>query len=139
MLQTIDKPTGDEAQSTRVEKQDVPSNADGTGDVGRSIKNLLTSTKSTKSKKPDLSKANFVKDNSSGSDLLTLKAKKAFMHVQKAFTKALILRHFDPKYHICIEIDASGYAIGKVLSQITLDQHFFGHMTHKDPNSEICQ
>ncbi len=29
------------------------------------------------------------------------------------------------------------YAINEFLSQMTLDQHFSGHMTHKDPNSGI--
>ena len=33
-----------------------------------------------------------------------------------AFTEAPILRHFDPKYYIQIETDASSYAIGGVLS-----------------------
>ena len=35
------------------------------------------------------------------------------------FTKALILRHFDPESHIRVKTDASGYAIGGVLSQMT--------------------
>ncbi len=62
------------------------------------------------SKKPNFVKANF------GIDFLTFGAKKAFIHLQKAFTKALILRHFDPEYHIQIETDALGYAIGEILS-----------------------
>ena len=37
------------------------------------------------------------------------------------FFKAPILGHFDPKRHIRIETDASGYAIGGVLSQLTSD------------------
>ena len=37
-----------------------------------------------------------------------------------AFTKALILRYFDPKYYIQIEIDISRYAFGGVLNQLTL-------------------
>ena len=37
------------------------------------------------------------------------------------FLKAPILHHFDPKCHIRIETDASGYAIGGVLSQLTSD------------------
>ena len=49
-------------------------------------------------------------------DLLILEAKQAFIHLQKAFTKAPILRHFDPKRDICIETDTLGYAIGEVLS-----------------------
>ena len=41
--------------------------------------------------------------------------------MRQAFTKAPILRHFDPECHIRIETDASGYAIGGVLSQLTSD------------------
>ena len=42
--------------------------------------------------------------------------------MRQAFTEAPILRHFDPECHIRIETDASGYAIGGVLSQLTSDQ-----------------
>ena len=41
--------------------------------------------------------------------------------MRQAFFKALILHYFDLEYHIRIETDASGYAIGRVLSQLTLD------------------
>ncbi len=77
--------------------------------------------KSTKYKKSDLLKANFAKVNSSGMDFLTFKAKKAFIHLQKTFIKALILGYYNSKYYIQIETDTSKYAIGGVLSQITLD------------------
>ena len=50
---------------------------------------------------------------------LTLDARQAFTQLRQTFTKAPILRHFDPKCHIQIETDASGYAIGGVLSQLT--------------------
>ncbi len=94
--------------------------------------------KLTKLKKSDLVKAqNFAKANFSGTDFLTFKAKKAFLHLQKAFTKILILRHFDPKCYIQIETDVLGYIIGGVLSQIIFDQHFSGHVTHEDPNSDF--
>ena len=56
-----------------------------------------------------------------GSDLLILKAKVAFTKLRQAFVKAPILYHFDPKRHIWVETDVSGYAIGGVLSQLTLD------------------
>ncbi len=126
MLQTTGK---NESQSTLVnthkKDQDIPSDTTRVegGRIGRSIKNLLTITnlakskklKSTKSKKSDLPKASFVRVNSA-TDFLTHKAKKAFIHLQNAFTKALILKHFDPKYYICIEINALGYAITGVLS-----------------------
>ena len=50
---------------------------------------------------------------------LTPKARLAFIKLSKVFTKALILWHFDPKCHLRIETDVSGYAIGGVLSQLT--------------------
>lgn len=39
--------------------------------------------------------------------------------VKLAFSTTLILHHFDTKYHIWIETDASGYAIGRILRQLT--------------------
>ncbi len=87
--------------------------------------------KLTKSKKSDLANAN------SGTDFFTLEAKKAFIHLQKVFTEALILRHFDPEYHIRIETDASGYAIGEIFSQMTLDHSdrlSSDHVNHENLN-----
>ena len=52
---------------------------------------------------------------------LTPDAKEAFNRLRQAFIKAPILRHFDPESHIRIETDASGYAIGGVLSQLSSD------------------
>ena len=52
---------------------------------------------------------------------LTWKARLAFTQLRKAFTEALIVRYFDPRCHIRIETDVLGYAISKVLSQLTLD------------------
>ena len=51
-----------------------------------------------------------------GSSFLTPKARSAFNRLRLTFTKAPILRHFDPECHIQIETDGSGYAIGGVLS-----------------------
>ena len=55
-------------------------------------------------------------------NFLTPKARSAFNLLWQAFTKAPILRHFDPKCHIRVETDASSYAIGGVMSQLTFDQ-----------------
>ena len=52
---------------------------------------------------------------------LTPGAKQAFTQLRQAFTKAPILQYFDSKCHIQIETDEWGYAIGGVLSQLTLD------------------
>ena len=54
-------------------------------------------------------------------NFLTPDAKKAFNHLRLAFIKAPILRHFDLESHIRIKTDASGYAIGGVLSQLNLN------------------
>ncbi len=98
------------------------------GKISRSIKNLSTvaklakskKLKLTKPKKSDLIKAqNFAKANSSRTDFLTSEAKKVFIHLQKNFTKTLILKHFDLEYHIRIKTDALEYAINGVLSQMT--------------------
>ena len=61
------------------------------------------------------------KNSNRATSYLTPNAKQAFTKLRQAFTKALILRHFDPKCHIRIKTDASGYAISGVLSQLTLD------------------
>ena len=59
------------------------------------------------------------------------------------FTKAPILYHFHPEYHIRIETNASGYAIGGVLTQLSTERGLADQMTHKpndlNPPSEIDQ
>ena len=59
--------------------------------------------------------SNFNAKNS-GPSFLTPKARSAFNCLRLAFTKALILEHFDPECHIRIKTVALGYAIGGVLS-----------------------
>ena len=49
---------------------------------------------------------------------LTPDARRAFTQLRQAFTEAPILQHFNLECHIRIETDASGYAIGGVLSQM---------------------
>ena len=51
-----------------------------------------------------------------GPSFLTPEARAAFNRIRLAFTKAPILWHFDPECHIWIETNASGYAIGGMLS-----------------------
>ena len=72
--------------------------------------------KMSKSKK--LSKS---KSTVGSSDFLTPGTKLVFNKLRQAFFKALILHYLNPERHIQIETDASGYAIGGVLSQLTLD------------------
>ncbi len=70
------------------EEQEVTAVAGSGGGVGggESFKNLSTAAKSVKSKRPNFANAN------SGIDFLTPGAKEAFIHLEKAFTEALILR-----------------------------------------------
>ncbi len=109
MLQT----TNDRALSTQATEnksnQDIPANAGGDVYVDGDIKNLSSVMKLAKSKKPNFAKAN------SKTDFLNPGAKKTFIHLRKAFSKAQILRLFDLEWHIRIETDASGYAIRGVL------------------------
>ena len=51
---------------------------------------------------------------------LIFEARTAFNRLWLAFTKAAILWHFDPECHIQIETNTFGYAIGEMLSQLTL-------------------
>ena len=61
------------------------------------------------------------KNSNGATGYLTPSAKRAFTQLRQAFIKTPILQHFDPECHIRIETDASGYTIGRVLSQLTLD------------------
>ena len=63
---------------------------------------------------------------------LTLDARTSFNHLRLAFTEALILWHFDPECHIWIETNASGYAIGGVLSQLASETKPDGIVTKID-------
>ena len=80
---------------------------------GATVGWLDTLRKSAKSKKTKSG------NNSKEPKFLTSKTKEAFNRLRQALTKVPILRHFDPEYHIQIETDLSGYAIGGVLSQLT--------------------
>ena len=139
MLQT----TNDEALSTQATKnkknKTVSAGNGGAGGdsagsrISKSIKNLSTVAnlaKKLKLTKPKRSRLSNAKNNS-GTNFLTPRAKKIFIYLQKTFIKALILRHFDPQCYIWIEIDALGYAIGEVLTQMTLDHS--AHSTNLFP------
>ncbi len=131
MLWTTDDETlGTPVTENKKNQNIINSTAEADSDeIDRNIENLLTIANLVKSKRPnsakpkmsDLSKANFAKVIFLGVDFLTLGAKKTFIYLRKAFTKTLILRYFDLEYHIQIETNALEYAIGRVLSQMTLD------------------
>ena len=64
---------------------------------------------------------NLSKFKKTKSDFLIFRIKMTFTKLRQAFIKASIFYYFDLERHIQIEMDTSGYAIGKVLSQLTLD------------------
>ena len=51
----------------------------------------------------------------------TVDTRMTFTKLRQAFVEASILNHFDSKRHIQIEINALDYVIGRILSQLTLD------------------
>ena len=52
---------------------------------------------------------------------LTPNTRQAFTQLRQVFTKAPVLRYFHLEHHIQIKTNASDYAIGSILSQITLE------------------
>ena len=66
-----------------------------------------------KSKNHDFPKSRTEK---AGTSFLTPKARLAFTQLKQAFIEAPILHHLDPESQIRIKTDASGYAIGGILS-----------------------
>ena len=70
--------------------------------------------------KPFLTKSQlFVKNSESG--FLILRARLAFTELRQTFIKVLIIYRFDLEFYIYIKTDISDYTIGKILSQLTLD------------------
>ena len=63
-----------------------------------------------------------------GPSFHTPKARLAFTILRQAFVKALILYYCDLKCHIGIETHESGYAIGKILSKLTLNDLGWWHL-----------
>ena len=80
--------------------------------------------------------------NLNGASYLTPKSRLAFTQLRKAFTKAPILWHFDPECHIRIETNGSGYAIGRVLSQLTSNDlgrwHLVAYFSQKMILAKTC-
>ena len=80
-------------------------------------------------KSENLTNSDATKD---GPKFLTPDVRTAFNRLWLVFTKAPILWHFDPKCHIWIETDASGYVINGVLSQLTSGTISNGVITKTD-------
>ena len=83
----------------------------------RLITRLRKKVKKRSSPKICLSPKNFLSPKMVRSEFFTLGARLPFTELRQTFVKALIFYHFDPKRHIQVETDISGYAIGGVLSQ----------------------
>ena len=79
--------------------------------ANRTVVNLFKNKKSKKSTRLPNIKA------TKKSNVLIFDTKEAFNYLWLAFIKAPILQHFDLENHIWIEINVSGYAISRVLSQ----------------------
>ena len=54
-------------------------------------------------------------------DFFISKARLAFTKLRQVFIEAPIFHYFNLKYYIWNETGKSGYAIGRILSQLTLD------------------
>ena len=65
-------------------------------------------------------KKSLSKNLNGATDYLTPDTRQTFTQLRQAFTKTPIVQHFDSKYPIRMD-DTSAYAIGEVLSQLTLD------------------
>ena len=98
------------------------------GEKTSKSRNLAKSGKKL-SKSENSTNSNAMKD---GPKFLTSDARTAFNRLRQVFTEALILRHFDSECYIWIEIDALGYAISGVLSQLTFRTNPDGVVTKAD-------
>ena len=79
--------------------------------------------------------SNFVRNFAKNvSNYLTSDTKRVFNQLYQAFTEAPIFKHFDLEQYIRVKIDASGYAIDGVLSQLSNDLgqwHLVAYFSHK--------
>ena len=100
----------------------VVGGGDGAETNGKSVDRLNISKKSTKSKSQ--TKSRYLRNNNNWGEyrFLTSRAREAFDYLRQTFTQAPNLWHFNPKCHIQIKTDASGYVIERVLSQLTPNQ-----------------
>ena len=94
----------------KIDVNEVDSNQIGDNEVKKKCQ------KTTKSKKLFESKKTIT-----SLDFLTLRARLTFIKLRQVFIKAPIPHHFDQKHHILVKADISGYIIGGILSQVTLN------------------
>ena len=108
------------ALASRIDDNEVVDGrgAVGGGAIGRSNASWKSAKSKSRIKSGHLGNSNNLKEPK----FLTSNVKEAFNRLRQAFTKAPILRHFDPEYHMRIETNESGYGVGEVLSQLTSNQ-----------------
>lgn len=87
--------------------------------IGKS--NLKPSFSKLKKTKITQSKSPTVLSNIKITRFITFKTRIAFIQLRKTFIKVLNLQYFDLEYLIRIEINVLSYAIGIILSLLTLD------------------
>lgn len=90
------------------------------------LRKLKNYSKLSKSKKTILNKFKILVNltmaiNADAIEYLIIKTKIAFTWLRQEFIKAPIFQNLDLECHIQIEIVAPSFAIGGVLSQLTLD------------------
>ena len=94
--------------------------------INSKVDGAKVGTNATKSKSQNKSKGkNLTKSKaltqSFESGFFTFRAEQAFTKLKQAIIEVLILHYFDMNGYIWIETDVSGYTIGRLLSQLTLN------------------
>ena len=97
----------------------------GNNEINDEVNNEVDNKIGKKGQKTSKSKNSFKKlfksKKTVKSDFFTLRAKLAFTKLRQMFIKAPIFHHLDPKRHIRVETNASGYAICQIFSQLAWD------------------
>ncbi len=102
-------------------------------------KNSKNSTKVKNSAKSKVAKATSPGTSPEAWPFLTPEARLTYTRLKLAFTEALILHHFDPERYIGLGTDASDYAIGGDLNQLTSDQRLSGSDENFFKSSDFSQ
>ena len=117
-LEVKDENPENVCQGVHVEDQDEKDPAQKSRKSQKSQK-TAKSKKWIYAKKAETSRARNLSSQSGA--FLTTNGRTAFTKSRQAFIEALILNHFNPERHISIQMDALGYAISEIFSQLTLD------------------
>ncbi len=105
----------------------------------RKSQKTAKSKKWIRAKKAEASRA---KNLGQSGSFLIANARRAFTELRQAFIGAPILNHYNPEHYIRIEMDASGYVMGRILSQLTSDDlgrwHPVAFFSRKMIPAETC-